>query len=164
MSTNKYEGHLKSQRRRRCIIPAVDYSSYSTLNKWNLLLFCLHVIMFSLCNCNIITCIHTSGWHSVKHCWLLLHWLMLFPTPNKEHSTKDNQTSLRRSSSSSRRSRALAWMSMNKLTTSCWRPVNGDQLRPLRFTSASIVSSSLSIIRFCDDSSFRRICTSYTVW
>lgn len=68
------------------------------------------------------------------------------------------QTSLSRSSSSSRRSRALAWMSINMLTISCWRPIRGDQLRPLRFTKASIVSSSLSIIRFWDDSSFRRIC------
>jgi len=68
------------------------------------------------------------------------------------------QTSLSRSSSSSRRSLALAWMSMKTLTISCWRPIRGDQLRPLRFTSPSIVSSSLSIIRFCDDNSFRRIC------
>jgi len=68
-------------------------------------------------------------------------------------------TSFRRSSSSSRRSRALAWISTKTLTISCCRPISGDQLRPLRFTSASIVSSSLSIIRFCDDNSFKRICT-----
>ena len=47
---------------------------------------------------------------------------------------------------------------MNTFMISCWRPISGDQLRPLRFTSDSIVSSSLPIIRFCDDSSFRRIC------